>query len=98
MNYYYQYLNPEMGEALAEVKKENVEKLVFKKANDQKPFIELVDKIMYIKGLNSCNDTTKEETQIDYLVYKLYNLNYDDILMVDPQTSITREEYETTNI
>lgn len=98
MNYYYQYLNPEMGEALAEVKKENVEKLVFKKAIDQKPFIELVDKIMYIKGLNSCNDTTKEETQINYLVYKLYNLNYDDILMVDPQTSITREEYETTNI
>lgn len=98
MNYYYQYLNPEMGEALAEVKKENVEKLVFKKANDQKPFIELVDRILNVKGLNSSNDTSKEEAQIDYLVYKLYNLNYDDVLMVDPQTSITREEYETADI
>ena len=29
--------------------------------------------------------------------YKLYNLTYDEVLIVDPETPITREEYETFN-
>lgn len=94
MNYYYQYLNPEMGEALAEVKKENVEKLVFKKNSNQKPFVDLVDKIIQIKELDPNKETSNEENKIDYLVYKLYNLDYDEVLMIDPRTSITRKDYE----
>ena len=94
MNFYYQYLNPEMGEALAEVKKENVEKLVFKNSKNQQPFINIVDKILAIKNVDSKADTSKEETKVDYLVYKLYNLIYDEVLMIDPETTITREEYE----
>ena len=35
-------------------------------------------------------------TQIDLLVYRLYNLTYDEILIIDPDTPITREEYEGT--
>ena len=30
-----------------------------------------------------------------FLVYLLYGLTYDEVLVVDPQTPITREEYET---
>lgn len=32
--------------------------------------------------------------KIDNIVYHLYGLTYDDVLIVDPQTPITREEYE----
>lgn len=39
-------------------------------------------------------DTTAEEEEIDRIVYKLYDLTYDEILLVDPETPITREEYE----
>ena len=28
------------------------------------------------------------------LVYRLYALTYDEVLIVDPETPITREEYE----
>ena len=28
------------------------------------------------------------------MVYHLYGLTYDEVLIVDPQTPITREEYE----
>ena len=42
------------------------------------------------KGLN----TTSLERQIDLLVYHLYGLTYDEVLIVDPETPITREEYE----
>lgn len=31
---------------------------------------------------------------IDMMVYKLYNLEYEDILIIDPETPISREEYE----
>ena len=32
--------------------------------------------------------------EIVRLVYHLYSLNYDEVLIVDPETPITREEYE----
>ena len=34
------------------------------------------------------------ESEIDLLVYQLYGLSYDEVLIVDPETSITKEEYE----
>lgn len=34
------------------------------------------------------------ENEVDKLVYKLYDLTYDEVLIVDPETPITREEYE----
>ena len=29
------------------------------------------------------------------IVYKLYGLTYDEVLIVDPETSISREDYES---
>ena len=43
-----------------------------------------------IKQLTSIDD----EQQIDLLVYHLYGLTYDEVLIVDPETPIIREEYE----
>lgn len=61
----------------------------------QHPIIELVDSILTIKHENPFADTFEEEREIDHLVYKLYGLTYDEVLIVDPETPITREEYET---
>ena len=38
----------------------------------------------------------QEEVKIDLLVYHLYGLTYDEVLIVDPETPITREEYENS--
>ena len=54
----------------------------------------LVDTIMSVKQKNNSADTSKLEQKIDELVYHLYNLTYDEVLVVDPDTHITREEYE----
>ena len=43
-----------------------------------------------IKQLTSIDD----EQQIDIFIYHLYGLTYDEVLIVDPETPITREEYE----
>ena len=66
------------------------------KASNQEPLIRLVEKILKIKKTNPQSDTSEIENQIDLLVYKLYNLIYDEVLIVDPTTPITREEYEKT--
>ena len=41
-------------------------------------------------------DTTDLEQQIDNLVYKLYELTYDEVLVVEPEFGerMSREEYE----
>ena len=57
----------------------------------------LVDSIVSLKEESLSNDTSVFEQQIDLLVYHLYGLTYDEVLIVDPETPITREEYEKKN-
>lgn len=54
--------------------------------------ISLVQKAMvnYKNGA----DTIALEKEIDEIVYHLYGLTYDEVLVVDPETEVTREEYE----
>ena len=35
----------------------------------------------------------KEINEMNLMVYKLYNLTYDEVKVVDPETTITEEEY-----
>ena len=53
-----------------------------------------VNTILESKKENPQSDTSELENQIDLMVYKLYGLTYDEVLIVDPETLITREEYE----
>ena len=63
----------------------------------QQPIIALVDTILKTKNNDLAADTNDLENEIDLLVYHLYGLTYDEVLIVDPETPITREEYETFN-
>lgn len=62
--------------------------------NDRLLMEEFVSAIQTSKSVNFLYDTSKEEKKIDLLVYKLYGLTYNEVLIVDPQTPITRDEYE----
>jgi len=53
------------------------------KESYQKPFINLVDQILTAKKINPEADTTALETEIDQLVYKLYDLKDDEIAIVE---------------
>lgn len=39
-------------------------------------------------------DTTKEELDIDQIIYHLYGLSYDEVLTVDPNTPFKKAEYD----
>lgn len=54
----------------------------------------LVDRILTKKKQSFESDTKDYENDIDKLVYNLYGLTYDKVKIIDPDTPITREEYE----
>lgn len=45
--------------------------------------------------IKTAQDTSVLEHQIDVMVYKLYELTYDEVLIVEPEFEISREEYES---
>ena len=60
----------------------------------QLPITAWVDQIVAAKQNDPNADTRGWEQQIDLLVYHLYGLTYDEVLLVDPRTAITKELYE----
>lgn len=58
----------------------------------------LVDEIIERKSDNANASIQDVENQIDIIVYHLYDLTYDEVLIVDPNTPITREQYESFNL
>jgi len=67
------------------------------KKKEQQPIITLVEQILKLKNENPKADITNIESQIDILVYKLYNLTYEEVKVIDPniENIISKEEYET---
>ena len=65
-----------------------------KKTTDKqkKSLAVLVDKIYLYKSENK--DTTILEQQIDNLVYKLYELTYEEVKIIDPEFALTEQEYD----
>ena len=76
------------------IKAEYVKQIKIPTANEeqQTQMENLVNQVLERKQ-NGCNTSTLE-SEIDLLVYHLYGLTYDEVLIVDPETPITREEYE----
>jgi hypothetical protein len=70
---------------------QNIPVIIPKKLNE---LVSVVDTIINLKLKNE--DTYNLEQQIDNLVYKLYELTYDEVLVVEPEFSerMSREEYE----
>ncbi|MBU2446055.1 MAG: Eco57I restriction-modification methylase domain-containing protein [Bacteroidetes bacterium] len=64
---------------------------------NKKSFSLLVDKILKAKQQNPQADTKHLEDQIDIMVYKLYELTYDEVKIIDPNIEqlISKEEYES---
>ncbi len=91
-NFIYQQLSQEEGRVFAEVKPKNIRKLYIAQVdkNEQKPFVELADKILaltksedYQTNKSKQAEVKKLEDQIDQMVYKLYGLTPEEIKIVE---------------
>ena len=54
--------------------------------------IKIVDDIISMKKNNL--STLELESKIDLMVYKLYELTYDEVLIIEPEFSISATDYE----
>jgi adenine-specific DNA-methyltransferase len=63
------------------------------KLSNQELFITIVEQILTAKAQGK--DTTALEEEIDLLVYKLYDLTYEEVKVIDPAFALSREEYES---
>jgi hypothetical protein len=81
--FYYQKNNSQGGNIFPQVRISSVENLPIKNCTKQfqQPIITLVDQILIAK--QNGEDTTTLETQIDQLVYQLYNLTPEEIKIVE---------------
>jgi hypothetical protein len=92
VNWYYQnVLNNETGEVLAQVKKAHLVKLPIATTSDAQ-ISKLCQAIMRKRDMDL--DWSSEYKELDYIIYKVYGLTYDEVCRIDPQTSIRREQYE----
>lgn len=100
LNWYYQTLNPEMGEALAEVKKTNIERLPIPspKAAEQEQIAHLAETIESLVGIQLAtrdeaslrvnrNILERSYNQLNQAVYDLFQLNETEQMLVDASQS-----------
>jgi type II restriction/modification system DNA methylase subunit YeeA len=95
IDYYYRKISTQLGKKAIRMFTQFVERIpiIAPNAVQETEITDLVNKILAAKKENPEADTTELEQEIDLLVYKLYDLTYDEVLIVDPETSITREAY-----
>jgi len=103
IDWYYRTESMEAGRLFPQVKIERLRNLpfIFK---DEKSIIkyidELVNKVLECKKQNSKADTKHLEDQIDIMVYKLYELTYEEVKVIDPKIgeNISKIDYEQFQI
>ena len=66
--------------------------------NQQQTIVALVNHILVAKKADPNKNTSDLEQQIDNLVYRLYDLTYDEVKVVDPEFGLTEEEYAAIKI
>jgi len=76
MDYRYEYYPGPVGQ------------LRIKKSKNQKEMIKLVDKILEIKSKNPLQDISEIEKEIDKLVYKIYEIDENEIQIIEKQINI----------
>ncbi len=59
---------------------------------------QIVERIIARKSAEDNASIQDLENQIDNIVYHLYDLTYDEVLIIDPHTPISREEFESLKL
>ena len=93
LNYYFNKKMITNADVFPYIKGIHLKMLPIKNPDKQNHIITIVNKILFNKKQNL--DTTELENQIDLMVYKLYELSYAEVLVVDPEFGLSEEEYNS---
>ena len=83
--FYYRKTNSQGGDIFPQIRISSIENLPIKLADNdtQEKIISLVDKILESKIIDTLSDTSDLELKIDEIVYNLYDLNTDEIKIIN---------------
>lgn len=97
--FFYQLIANEKGRILAQIKPVLLGEIPFIDAGEHLTAFKLLSTEIH-KLKRHGNQTDNVETQIDLMVYKLYELTWDEALIVDPELPgiISREDYEKAGV
>ncbi|MFN8781091.1 MAG: Eco57I restriction-modification methylase domain-containing protein, partial [Pseudanabaena sp.] len=100
IDYIYKQLTQEENRTFAEVKPINIRKLpiIATDLHQKNIIIDIVDKVLTAKKGDPNADTSELEKAIDRLVYKLYQLTYHEVKIIDPEFELTEQEYTAIKI
>ncbi len=89
-----------MGDLIISVQALEPLKVYFPDPEFEKMIVQLVTQIIDAKKNDSNADTSYLENQIDLLIYKRYDLTYDEIKIIDPgiKKIISKKDYENKTI
>ena len=104
MNFYYSFIGRKKGN-MYEYFVEPLYRIPIKYTEKQLQYIQTVDKILELTNSDDySNNAVKQqavkeyENQIDIMVYKLYDLTYQEVLTIDPNFSMSEKEYNNYQI
>ena len=97
LRYLYENNVRETGKVFPQVKLEKLRPLPIIISENQSSIVNLVNEAIKTKRDNPKADIINIEKQIDISVYKLYNLTYEEVKVIDTniESIISKEEYET---
>ena len=101
INWFYNNNYTNESKLTVNLSKEYLSEIPIKKLFKEKlqcQIIRCVTAILKAKQQNPQANTKQLENQIDIMVYKLYNLTYDEVKIIDPAFALTEREFENFQI
>jgi len=96
MEYYFSFIGIMTAGGAYTLKHSTILDMPIKLTKATKPFEKLVDKILAMKAEEKATD--KYELELDAMVFKLYNLSYNDVKTIVPDFWLNKKEYEAIEI
>ncbi|MFZ4724528.1 MAG: Eco57I restriction-modification methylase domain-containing protein [Paludibacter sp.] len=98
LKYYFGFIGIMTAGGAYTLKHATILQLPIKIAKNQEKFIEIVDEILLLKNKNIENNTYKEELKIDAYVYKLYELSFVEVNIIDSNFGLSEDDYNSIKI
>jgi len=94
--YLYKLLITETGKVFAQVKLTFVKQIPIKIVNrdTQNIIANKVDDIINLHKQNNTQNAIEKEAEMDALIFRLYNLSYNEVINIDSAFALSKEEYE----
>jgi adenine-specific DNA-methyltransferase len=96
LKYYFGFIGVMTAGGAFTLKHSTILELPVKITSNEKILIKHVDQILRLKSQGK--ETLTADQELDNLVYRLYELSYDEVKVIDPEFPLSQKEYENISL